>query len=907
MIKIKNYLITALFLVLLGVTCTGEDRLMMQDADQRKSLDFPQKHGSAPELEPDLKTLSPPLAAVRVGQDVSQVSVSSKVIPSDPVGVLSGIQQSLYGIRASVGKAMRKGTAAGRKNRESLANRINSENTKVREAITALSQKTLTKEALQEALQAQQTPPRQADQKQHTPKNLPAPRPIPFFVGREAMIKNITHALSNKKPQIHLLCGTGGMGKSQLAIQLFNKLEKIGHYDHLLWLKAATSKQLQQDYFSIADLIGIPVDKKDPNAIRIIRNTLDTKHCLYVFDDAPNSELIQEFIPNQKGHVILTSRNSKKTDWDQQVHQWPLTPFDRDNLIHLAKKLKVEINPNDKATVEYLLKELSGYPLILAQFFSFCSAQGQMPLDYIEDLQSARLSEQGEELIALLSDKPEGNVVYTKNMVQVLSRSLSALSKAKEGETALSLLNHFAHLAPQGIPMAWIEQMSGGEKRTAIKRKIRTALASLEQYSLVQWDREAAVVSLHAVVQHVVRHFHLRAVTKGKSKGATELEESFRALGSPQAIIKQLIHHLMAYTGPTKDIHKNAQKWIASLSHGRVLYKNLHKENPALACQLGLHLFEASGIAHLYQESNEWALESLSIVDKYPHAFDDQYKAYTNSLVGTSFARLINYEKALIYKQKVVDMRKSIFQHQDHLEIAHAQRSVGELHSYLGRQTAARKHLQEALNMCDRLLAPAPNHRAVRQLKARLLNGIGICFDKEKCYQEALPYKEASLKVNQDLYKDVPDHPALGHSWHSVGETLIRSGEQKIKSGEAKKGMQACKVGLSNCEKAWKLREQLDKKRGKQNEHTANSRNWVGIALTQIGQAEKDSKKVEQGLEQSKKALKTFKQLYPNQDHPYIVPALRNIVHSLRYLKRAAGLEEYEKHLETLQKRFNDA
>ena len=732
---------------------------------------------------------------------------------------------------------------------------------------------------------------KEADLKGKGPQNLPAPAPIAFFVGREDLSKKLTHALQEKgdKPQVHLLCGPGGMGKTQLAIQLFKALKKTGQYEHVFWLRAATRATLQQDYVSIADQLGMRVDKKDPNAIRIIRNYLASKHCLYVFDDAPDSKTTRDFMPTQKGHVIMTSRNSKQGDWDQGAQTWSLKQFEEDNLVALAQKFNIK-EALDKATVKYLLEELSGYPFILVQFFSLCASEGQAPAAFIKALQASQRHGVDDELALneLLEETPEQRVVYNQSMVQVLRKTLEALQNSDDGDEALGLLNCFAYLDPKGIPVAWIEQL---EKNIGT-RKARKALKQLEQHSLVQWDRATGQVYVHAVMQQIVRHWHLSA-TKGQSKGTSKLDESFRALGSPQATIKQLIHSLMAYTGPTEDRHKNAQKWIAPLSHGRMLYKNLHKENPALACQLGLHLFEASGIAHLYQESNEWALESLSIVDKYPDAFDDQYKAYTNSLVGTSFARLINYEKALIYKQKVVDMRKSIFQHQDHLEIAHAQRSVGELHSYLGRQTAARKHLQEALAMCDRLLKKDANDRAVLQLKARLLNGMGICFDKEKRYQEALPQKEASLEVNQGLYqKDEPDHPALGHSWHSVGETLIRLGKHE----ELTKG-------LSYCKRALALRE----KHSKENEHTANSRNWVGIALTQIGQAEQDSKKVEQGLEQSKKALKTFEQLYPNQDHPYIVPTLRNIVHSLRYLKRAVGLKKCEKRLETLQKRFNDA
>ncbi|MEL6413170.1 MAG: tetratricopeptide repeat protein, partial [Bacteroidota bacterium] len=259
----------------------------------------------------------------------------------------------------------------------------------------------------------------------------------------------------------------------------------------------------------------------------------------------------------------------------------------------------------------------------------------------------------------------------------------------------------------------------------------------------------------------------------------------------------------------------------------------------------------------------------------------------------TSFSRLLDYEKALKYKQKVVDMRRKIFG-KDHLEIAYAQRSVGELHSYLGQQKRARQQLKAALKMCDRLLEKSSRGHGVLRLKARLLNGMGVSFDKEHNYEAALPYKRDSLAVNQDLYKDAPEHPAVGHSLHGLGETLIRTGQREDLA-----------AGLSYCRKALALREQIDKKRDNENEHTANSRNWVGIALTKQGQAEGDSKKVEEGLQHSQQALAAFDKLYADQhDHPYVTSTLENIIQSLKYLARTAESGAYQQRLEMLQKRF---
>ncbi|MEL6152743.1 MAG: tetratricopeptide repeat protein, partial [Bacteroidota bacterium] len=354
---------------------------------------------------------------------------------------------------------------------------------------------------------------------------------------------------------------------------------------------------------------------------------------------------------------------------------------------------------------------------------------------------------------------------------------------------------------------------------------------------------------------------------------------------SPEDLVKSLI----TYVGDKEKWIENAAIWNTLLPHGRQLYKWLDKEkHPVAAQQLASQLFEACGVVHAYEESKEWALKSLAVIDAHPTSFELKERAYANSVVGASFSRLVSYEEALPYKNKALDIYKTLYP-QGHGEIVNAQRSVGELHSYLGKQEEARKNFQEALDMCDQLLDKSPEDRFVLKTKARLLNGMGVSFDKEHNYKAALPHKRDSLALNQDLYKDASDHPAVGHSLHGLGETLIRTGKRENLA-----------AGLDYCKKALALREQLDKNRGGGDEHTANSQNWVGIALTQLGQAEQDSKKVEEGLEHSKKALKTFDTIYPNQGHPYIVPTLRNIVQSIKYLKSEAGLEKYEKRLKAL-------
>ena len=57
---------------------------------------------------------------------------------------------------------------------------------------------------------------------------IPGPDQVSFFVGRKKIVKRVLHELKDTSKQVHLLCGHGGIGKSQLAVRLFDALIETG-------------------------------------------------------------------------------------------------------------------------------------------------------------------------------------------------------------------------------------------------------------------------------------------------------------------------------------------------------------------------------------------------------------------------------------------------------------------------------------------------------------------------------------------------------------------------------------------------------------------------------------------------------------------------------------------------------
>ncbi|MEL6152896.1 MAG: hypothetical protein AAFQ78_02615, partial [Bacteroidota bacterium] len=280
-------------------------------------------------------------------------------------------------------------------------------------------------------LQARQKAQQQRAQRLAAWQSAHIPQRTQFFVGRADTLAALQKAFDAKAQSrtLQVLCGPSGMGKRQVAIQLARTYLQASpsRYDHIFWLQAETAQELHKGYLAIAQILGIHVaGLPDVNAkIKLVKDHLQAKHCLYIFENAPSSEHLRPFLPTS-GSVLITSYNGNPAAWSGLSAPIPLGAFDKRTVIALAKKhgytLELE---KDAATLQYLDKELSGYPLTLNQFFSACTCCETAPAEFIETLKAAALNEQDD---LLLKEVLEKAPAYGKSMLKVLKKKLDALA-----------------------------------------------------------------------------------------------------------------------------------------------------------------------------------------------------------------------------------------------------------------------------------------------------------------------------------------------------------------------------------------------------------------------------------------------------------------------------------------------
>lgn len=135
---------------------------------------------------------------------------------------------------------------------------------------------------------------------------LPDEAPLPSTTPQTSAQSNLT--------VISALNGLGGVGKTQLAIEFIYRQRNI--YPYIFWLPAEEPNQLQIAYQKLAQLFQIDTQQPMDKIMTEIKVWFNKNPgCLLVYDNAPDFETIQDYLPLEGSHILVTSRS---TDWHWQ-------------------------------------------------------------------------------------------------------------------------------------------------------------------------------------------------------------------------------------------------------------------------------------------------------------------------------------------------------------------------------------------------------------------------------------------------------------------------------------------------------------------------------------------------------------------------------------------------------------
>ena len=382
------------------------------------------------------------------------------------------------------------------------------------------------------------------------------------FTGRKGLVNSIQEALLLKRSyQTRLaLYGLGGVGKTQIALQLIQRYKSSYPNESIFWVHGGSGDILRQSLTEIAlrcnllrpgDTVNQPLD-----AVRHFLLNEDNGRWLMIVDNAdnPNTFLnpssassnhslnpdrsqrvaLGTYIPRCAHGRILFTTNSKafgeKLSMQGVVIEIPpLDLHEACELLHkrLFEDMQLSESPPSyrrEIPTEADLERLCGYldclPLALSQAAAFMRQQNVTVGEYIQllDDDESRLSdllEHNFQAYGREDDFPKA-VACTWNVAFDLIAANSPI--------AAELLSFMAFLDSKNIPKFLLRYVETNEWNLTV-----IGLGTLQGYALVNRASESETFSIHRLVQHAMRKrlASVDTAAKWSRKALSVLSEQF--------------------------------------------------------------------------------------------------------------------------------------------------------------------------------------------------------------------------------------------------------------------------------------------------------------------------------------------------------------------------------------------
>ncbi|KAL4949897.1 hypothetical protein BDW69DRAFT_197724 [Aspergillus filifer] len=360
---------------------------------------------------------------------------------------------------------------------------------------------------------------------------------VPFwknqgFVGREGEIAEVEELFDKMNGPFKVaLCGLGGVGKTQIALELAYRMRERDPTCLVFWVPCISNASVEQAFLGIAQTIGLQ-EVKPSDAQERVKNylrQLSSQKWLVIFDNADDldiwvgdspgaTELANFLLPSEQGRILFTTRNRK-----------------------LAMKLILEAALQKKELLEdrdetfTLLEQLTFLPLAISQAAAYINLNDIKLSDYIR-----LLKEQESDVIDLLSEDFGDDYRYHDTQNPIATTWLISFQQIKRvNPLAATYLSFMACINPRDIPQSLLPEAPSTKKRI-------DAIGLLKAFSFVTEQSKDHALSLHRLVHLSTRNWLRREQQFGLQiqKTANHLNQVF----------------------PDND-HKNQKVWREYLPH----------------------------------------------------------------------------------------------------------------------------------------------------------------------------------------------------------------------------------------------------------------------------------------------------------------------------------------------------
>ncbi|VBB84614.1 Putative Kinesin light chain [Podospora comata] len=376
------------------------------------------------------------------------------------------------------------------------------------------------------------------------------------FVGRNRTLDTLKAMLFMRKEwRKAAIVGLGGVGKTQVALQLAYWTKKHQPEFSIFWVPALSSATFEQAFAAMARKLPIQSGGDDDDLKQSVRRYLSSEAAgpwLLVVDNVDDSDIffgsagmpgsISEYLPeSDDGLTLFTTRSREvavSVAGNDVIDLYEMDPLEAAEF--LEKSLIYKDMLRDEGAAAELLKELTYLPLAITQAAAYINIK-QVPLaEYVELLHGTQ-----QDIIGLISKEFRDNTRYPGSQNAVATTWLVSFGQIRKSDNAAAdLLSFISCIEPKGIPQSLFPSSESTEQ-------LVDAIGTLCAYAFLTRRGDSKVFDMHSLV-------HLATRIWAQQEGLTATTE------------EKATRHL-ATVFPSDD-YANRNVWREYLPHGlRVL------------------------------------------------------------------------------------------------------------------------------------------------------------------------------------------------------------------------------------------------------------------------------------------------------------------------------------------------
>jgi transcriptional regulator with XRE-family HTH domain/tetratricopeptide (TPR) repeat protein len=274
--------------------------------------------------------------------------------------------------------------------------------------------------------------------------------PNPLFVGRSDELLQVASALLGGGTTVALgqvvaSTGLGGLGKTQLAVELVHRYGRF-FAGGVFWLSFASADEVPLEVAGCAE--PGPETRPLEERVRWVRDAWQSAvPRLLVFDNCEEESLLEAWRPTSGGcRVLVTSR---RLQWSPTlgVTALPLDLLPRRDSIELLRRYRRNLAPDDP-DLDAIAAELGDLPLALHLVGSYLRAyRAEVSINgYLAELRRLDVLRHASLLGAGLDNSPSPTH-HVQSVAQTLALCLGRLDRERD-RAAIALMARLAWMAP---------------------------------------------------------------------------------------------------------------------------------------------------------------------------------------------------------------------------------------------------------------------------------------------------------------------------------------------------------------------------------------------------------------------------------------------------------------------------